>query len=491
MTSNHLTERVQRFLDEELGYFIGNDWLLDKANAAPVVDPSTEDEITTVPHGSDSAVAAAFEAGEKAGSAWRNEDFYSRYRALGALADLVYEHVEDLAVIDSLDSGNPLVAMRRDVHEGAKQLRYIAAMGLSVRGETMPGTVERLHYTLREPFGVVGRIIPFNHPAMFAIAKIAAPLIAGNTVVLKPAEQTPLSALYLGKLLAEALPPGVVNIVTGGADAGRAIVRHPRIRRISFTGSVETGRAIQRDAADVGVKHVSLELGGKNPMVVCNDASLEKAAKAAVTGMNLTVCQGQSCGSNSRIFVHEELYEAFAELVSKQLSELRLGPAYLPDTQMGPVVDQRQFSKVMGYVELAKRDARILSGGSDAKSAGGGRGYFIQPTLVDGVDFTHALGQEEIFGPVITMFKWSDLEEIVQSANAVSYGLTASIWTDSLDIAHRAASRIEAGYVWVNEHGPHYVGTPFGGYKESGVGKEEARDEIEGYLQTKSVHIAF
>jgi acyl-CoA reductase-like NAD-dependent aldehyde dehydrogenase len=306
---------------------------------------------------------------------------------------------------------------------------------------------------------------------------------------MKPAPQTPLSCLALGELFAQAFPPGVMNIVTGGAAAGDALVRHPLVKRIAFTGSVRTGLAIQRSAAESGhVKNVSLELGGKNAMIVFPDVDVATAVEAAVFGMNLSVCQGQSCGSNSRIFVHERLHDDFVEALAARLDEFRVTLAYSEDADMGPLVSAAQLERVAGYVDSGQAEgARLVTGGGHPQEAPGG-GYFIRPTLFDGVEQTMSLAKEEIFGPVISVLRWSDYEQVVAEANAVEFGLTASIWTNDLTLAHKTAELLEAGYVWINDSTIHYVGTPFGGVKNSGVGREESEEELLSYLEQKVVH---
>jgi acyl-CoA reductase-like NAD-dependent aldehyde dehydrogenase len=337
---------------------------------------------------------------------------------------------------------------------------------------------------------VVARIVPFNHPAMFAITRVLPALIAGNTVVLKPAEQTPLSALALAEIVREVFPPGVFNVISGGIEAGEALVAHPEVKRIAFTGSVPTGMAIQRTAAGAAVKHVSLELGGKNPMIVFPDADLEQAVEGAVMGMNFGVCSGQSCGSNSRVFVHADVYEDFLAKVGERLERISVGAAYAEGTEMGPVVSEAHHRRVLGYMESGREEgARLLTGGGrPAPDAAPEGGFYLRPTLFGDVTAEMKIAREEIFGPVIAAASWSDYDDVIRRANEVDLGLTASVWTNDLTIAHRAADALESGYVWVNDHGPHYWGTPFGGFKNSGIGREECIEEYESYLELKAVH---
>jgi betaine-aldehyde dehydrogenase len=342
-----------------------------------------------------------------------------------------------------------------------------------------------------QPYGVVGRILPFNHPISFAAGKIAAPLVAGNTVVLKPAEQTPLSALLLGRIAEECLPPGVVNVVTGdGPNCGGALVRHRDVRRIAFTGGVPTGQAIMQAA---GIKAVSLELGGKNPLIVFPDVDLEKAAAAAVAGMNFTVSQGQSCGSNSRVFVHRDVEGRFMQAVVARIGRIKVGLAEREDTEMGPVVSRAQYERVMGYVESGKQEGtRLVAGGKHCSDPALARGYFIEPTVFDRVTHGMKIEQEEIFGPVMSVLAWHDREQMLREVNGVQYGLCANVWTRDISTALRLADEIDAGYVWINGHGgKRFKGAPFGGYKNSGIGREHSLDELLSYCQVKNVNVAY
>ncbi|HKQ00434.1 MAG TPA: aldehyde dehydrogenase family protein, partial [Actinomycetes bacterium] len=418
---------------------------------------------------------------------WAARQPLERAEALRAFAARVRELAPELCRIDAEDCGIPIRTMEAEVRTGASYLDYFAGLVLELKGQTIPATVGNLHYTVREPFGVVGRIIPYNHPVMFACEKIAAPLAAGNAVVLKPAEQTPLSALRLAALALEVLPPGLVSVLTGdGQTTGAAIVAHPAIQRLAFTGGVATGQEVLRASA-ASLKEVSLELGGKNPMIVFPDAAVDAAAEAAVTGMNFQISAGQSCGSNSRILVHRDLYEPFLERFLARVRAIRLGPAVDPQTEMGPLITDTHRDRVCGYIRSATEEgARLLSGGSVPQDRAG---YFVEPTVFDRVSPGMRIAEEEIFGPVVTLFAWDHVDEMLQLANGVRYGLTANIWTNDLRQGHRVAAALEVGYVWVNGNGRHYVGTPFGGYKASGIGREESIDELFSYTRVKTVNV--
>jgi 2-formylbenzoate dehydrogenase len=362
---------------------------------------------------------------------------------------------------------------------------------MELKGETIPASTDHLHYTMREPYGVVARIVPYNHPLMFTAGRSVAPLIAGNCLVVKAPDQTPLSSLRLSELMADVFPPGVLSILTGGGGrAGEAMVRHRDIRRIAFIGSPGTGRAIQRAAAETAVKNVTLELGGKNPMIVFPDADLDAAVKAAVFGMNFHWTGGQSCGSTSRLLLHESLAEQLLPRIIAEVEAIRVGSPMDPATEMGSMVSKAQYDKVMRYIGYGHEDgARLLTGGGRPEGPEFSRGHFIAPTVFADVRPDMRIAQEEIFGPVLSVLTWSEERELIEIANGVEYGLTASIWTRDLATAHRIAGKVEAGFVWINSTSRHFPGAPFGGYKESGVGREEGLEEVLGFTQTKTVNL--
>ncbi len=476
--------------DRQFKLLIGGD-LCDAAGGATfeTLNPSTGEVLAQAPLATQADVERAVGAGKAAQPEWEQIGVRGRRDYFDKLASAVEARATELAMLDAIDCGNPFNAMLFDLKISGWNIKDWPALALAFTGDVVPEASpgQNLHYTLYKPYGVVARIVPFNHPAMFAITRILPALISGNTIVLKPAEQTPLSALAFGEICAEVLPPGVVNVVTGGVETGDALVTHRDVKRIGFTGSTATGLKIQQRIAQFGVKHLSLELGGKNAMVVFPDTDVETVARGAVDGMNMTVCQGQSCGSNSRVLVHERIYEDFIGLVREQLGSIRVGPAYDPEMEMGPVVSEAQRDRVLGYIASGKEEgAKLVVGGGSPPNSNGG--YFVAPTAFADVEMSMRIAREEIFGPVISVLKWSDYDTMIEQANGVEYGLTASVWTSDLDIAHRTAQRLDAGYIWINDSSKHFFGTPFGGTKNSGLGREESTDELTSYYEVKAVH---
>lgn len=479
--------RARRLLDREWTLLVGGR-RTRAAGGATFATPSPYSgaPIAAVPDATREDAGLAVDAALAAAPAWGREAAARRGQYVIQLADALEARAADFAVLDSVDGGAPFRTMLLDVQMAVESMRYFAGLALELKGYTVPASTN-LHFTERQPYGVVGKIIPFNHPLMFAATKIAAPLVAGNAVVLKPAEATPLSALLLADLIAEIFPPGVLNVVTGDGPAlPDAIVRHPKVRRIGFTGSEPTGRAIQRAAAEVGVKHVTLELGGKNALIAWPDADAAEVARAAIQGMNFT-WSGQSCGSTSRVLLHADIADAVLAEVTRLLAGRRYPSPLDPGAVQGTMVSQRQFDRVIGYIDGAVAGgAEVLVGGR--RPAAAERGLFIEPTFLK-ADPSMRVANEEIFGPVASVLRWSDPQDAIRIANSVEYGLTGSVFTRDLGTALRTARALETGYVWVNNAGPHYLGLPYGGWKGSGVGHEESIEELLSYSQVKSVSV--
>lgn len=454
-----------------------------------VEDPSSGQVLASVPECSEEDVDRAVQAAAAAQVEWRALTPRSRAEKLRELAVLIREHREELATLDAWDAGFALPIMRKDVESGAEHLDFMADLALELSGRTVPAS-ENFHYTLSQPYGVVARIAPFNHPFFFASAKIAAPLIAGNAVVLKAPNQTPLSTLRLAELAGQVLPLDLLQVVSGsGHVAGSALVRHPLIRRIGFTGSPETGRAIQRDAANAGVKNVSLELGGKNALIAFEDADPEEIANAAVEGMNFTITAGQSCGSTSRLLLHESLKDEVLGRVAELVDSIRVGHPLDPSTQMGPVISRVQYDKTLNAIATGTSEgASVIAGGGRPGNLGE-EGWFVRPTVLADVAPDSTVGQTEIFGPVLAAMTFRTDEEALAISNNVEYGLTAAIWTNDIRRAHRMARDVEAGFVWINGTSRHYLGLPFGGTKSSGIGREASSEELLSYTEQKSVTV--
>lgn len=456
-----------------------------------IMNPSLDQPISEVPSGDQRDVELAVKAARNAFPAWAKLDIEQRAKYLREFANALLEKKDELGMLDALNSGNPYQSMVQDVKNAVSLLEYYIGIAPELKGETIPTAGGGLNYTRRQPYGVVAQIIPFNHPLSFAAGKIAAPLIAGNTIVLKPAEQTPLSALLMGKIVQGIFPPGVVNILTGdGHNCGASLVQHPFVRRIAFTGGVDTGRRIIKQA---GIKNVTLELGGKNPFIVYPDVNVQEAADAAVLGMNFTRSQGQSCGSNSRVFVHKNIFQPFVDRVIQKVSDIKVGLAYRDDTQMGPVVSRVHYDRVMSYIRSGSEEgAEIVCGGSHSAGPDLQDGYFIDPTVFVNVKHGMTIEKEEIFGPVMSILTWDDENKLLHDVNDVDYGLAANIWTNDIKTALRMADAIEAGYILVNGQGTkRFKGAPFGGYKDSGIGREQCFDELLGFTQIKNVNVRY
>lgn len=487
----NLSSRVSSLIPRSSGLYWGGQWHTPtEVQKLATFNPSTGALLAEVLVGGAAEVDAAVCAARSAGPGWSRVPPLERGRRLREAAMRIRANALELALLDSADCGNPISAMMADAEIAATQLEYFAGLVLEMKGETIPTGNGSLNYTVREPLGVVARIFPFNHPFMFAAGKIAAPLAAGNTVVIKPPEQAPLSTIRLMELLADLFPEGVLNCVTGGRETGAALAAHPDVAAVALIGSVPAGKAVLHAAADT-LKHTLLELGGKNAMVIFPDADFEQAVAGAVRGMNFTWC-GQSCGSTSRLFVHESLHDRFlAALADRVQSMHKPGVATDRRTTMGALASRAQYDRTLGYIQAGLEEgASLVCGGKHPVDPLLSNGFFIEPTIFADVQPSMAIAREEIFGPVLSVFKWNDEDELFAAVNGVEFGLTGSIWTRDLVCAHRAALRLEAGYVWINDCSIHIPGAPFGGFKQSGIGREESKEELLEFTRIKNVNVS-
>ena len=456
-------------------------------------NPATGEELCQVAHAGPEDVDLAVKAARRAfeDPAWRRMSAMDRSMLLYRLADLIERDAHELAVLECLDNGKPATLTRLVEIEGSiKTFRYFAGWPSKFGGETLPvsprGGLQILNYTTREPVGVAALIVPWNYPMSMAAWKIAPAVAAGCAVVLKPAEQTPLTALRLAELALEAgFPAGIINVVTGFGDAGAALVEHPGVDKVAFTGSTEVGKAIVR-ASTGNLKKVSLELGGKSPQIVLPDADLSAAAASIAQGIFFN--QGQTCTAGSRLYAHEAVYDELVEAIAGHARALKIGNGLDEDVNFGPLISEEQWNQVSGYVEIGVNEgARVLTGG--ARPSGLDNGYFFEPTILGDAQAGMRVVREEIFGPVLSALSWKDADQLIAEANNSDFGLSAGIWTNDIKSAHRIAGAVKAGSVWINCFNLVDPATPFGGFKQSGWGREHGRQAMELYSETKSVWV--
>lgn len=469
--------------------FIGGKWV-DAASGKtyPTINPATEETITVIAEAGDPDVNAAVAAARSAFASgpWAEMSASDRGRILWRIGDLVDKHADELAELETLDNGKPIFESRQvDIPLVAEVFRYYAGWATKVHGETVPVRGPFFHYTLREPVGVVAAIVPWNFPLLLTSWKLGPALAAGNTVVLKPAPWTPLTALRLAEIAQEAgLPDGVLNVLTGSTrELGRALVVHPGVDKVAFTGSTATGKDILRNSADT-LKPVTLELGGKSPNIVLADADLEAAVRGAFIG--IFYGKGEVCAAGSRLLVEKRVKDDLLHKLVERAKKLQPADPLDPKTRLGALVSNEQMTKVLGYIEKGKAEgAGLVAGGERA----GSKGYFVQPTVFDGVRNEMTIAREEIFGPVLAAIEFTDVEDAVRIANDTPYGLAAAVWTRDIGKAHRIARRIQAGTVWINTYGNFDAAAAFGGYKQSGYGRELSMHAMEHYTQVKSVWV--
>jgi acyl-CoA reductase-like NAD-dependent aldehyde dehydrogenase len=469
---------------------IDGQWVEGSGRPFDTINPATGEVLTQVAEATkadvDRAVASARKAFEDPAGPWRKMTASERGKVLWRIADLIDKNIEELAELETLDNGKPIFESRYvDMPMVADVFRYYAGWATKIHGETVNAFNNAFTYTLREPLGVVGAIVAWNFPLLLASWKLGPALACGNTVVLKPAEQTPLSMLRCGELMLEAgLPAGVVNIITGGPETGAALVRHPGVDKIAFTGSTSVGKEIMRNSADT-LKRVTLELGGKSPNIVFADSSIDSAVKGALNG--IFYGKGEVCCAGSRLFIEKRVEDEFMTKLLEAGKKIKLGDPLDPKTRLGAVVSETQMKTVLSYIEAGNKEgAKLLAGGKRA-AVNGDHGFFIEPTIFGGVKNDMKIAQEEIFGPVLATLTFDDMDEVADMANKNVYGLAAAIWTNDIKKAHQLSRRLKAGTVWINTYGLMDASLPFGGYKQSGFGRELGMHAIEHYTEMKTV----
>ena len=485
-----ITETVKRPEVKQTQCFIGGQWVpAHNGNTFETINPATEEVIAQVAEGDQKDVDAAVRAGTEAleNGPWSKMDARDRGRLMMRLADLIEEEIDELAALETLDNGKPVKDARNiDLPLVIDCLRYYAGYADKIHGQTIPVRGNFFTYTRKEPVGVVGQIIPWNFPMLMTAWKWGPALAAGCTIVMKPAEQTPLTCLRMARLAQKAgIPDGVINVVPGfGPTAGASVVKHPGIAKGAFTGEHLTAQTIMKDAAAT-LKRLTFELGGKSPNVVFADADIDAAVQGAHFGLYFN--QGQCCCAGSRVFVQESIHDEFMEKMAAANNTRRLGDPFDMATEQGPQVDEAQFNKIMKYIELGRNEgATCVTGGERF----GDKGYFVEPTLFDGVTDDMAIARDEIFGPVMSVLTFKDADEIIRRANETFYGLAAAVWSRDIGKAHNFANKVKAGTVWVNCYDVFDAAAPFGGFKMSGMGRELGEEGLKAYLETKTVTVA-
>jgi betaine-aldehyde dehydrogenase len=476
-------------LPSNMDLYYGGTWHIPNGGYAPTFDPASGRVLADAPVANATDVDSCVESAWSAFPSWRTSAAVTRAAALRQIAKVIRSNIADVAMLDSANNGNPVAIIGRNLEYAVDLVDYFATLALEIKGSTYPNTPGALRFSVREPFGVCARLVAYNHPAMFFVAKLAPAIATGNCVVMKAPDQAPLSSLLLMELLDGILPPGVLNLVTGGRECGEALTAHPKVAMVTLIGGPQTGRSIMRTAAD-RLKRVLLELGGKNALIAYPDADLHATASAAVAGMSFAWC-GQSCGSTSRLFLHESIHDQVLEEVLEAARRFVPGVPTKPQTTMGALISRVHLERVMSFIESGVREgARLVLGGKRPASAELQAGNFLEPTIFADVRPEMRIAREEIFGPVLSVLRWSDEEEMLAAVNGVDYGLTAAVFTGNTAHGLALANRIEAGCIGINNIAFHALGSPFGGYKQSGIGREECIEELLEFTQLKTLSVS-
>ena len=468
------------------GTYVNGMWF-NEPKTYEVINPSNNSVLAKIPVSSNEELELAVQSATKAQKEWAKVSISKRADLILKLCSRIEDRVEEFALMDTYNAGNAITFARKDVLQAVANMKYFAGLVREVKGETFSMEPKHLNFSRQQPYGVVLKINSFNRPFRWCAEKLAAPILMGNAVIIKNSEQAPISSLKFCELLDGLFPNGLINVVTGGADVGSFLVKHPLVKRIAVISSVQTGIAIAKDAAPL-LKNISLELGGKNPLIVFDDADIDFAVDLTIKGMRFDT-KGESCSSPSRILVHKKLHDKYLETLITEVKKIPVGLPWIDTNVVGPVVSKKQFDSVHRFIQSGiKEGAKLELGGDSPKTEDLKDGFFINPTIFSKVTPTMTIANQEIFGPVISVMSWGNYEEMMNIANSTDYGLTAGIVTNSLNNAMKTAEEIECGYVWINAAG-RYAGAPYGGWKLSGIGVEECYDELKSYSRVKNINM--
>ena len=468
------------------GTYVNGMWF-NEPKTYEVINPSNNSVLAKIPVSSNEELELAVQSATKAQKEWAKVSISKRADLILKLCSRIEDRVEEFALMDTYNAGNAITFARKDVLQAVANMKYFAGLVREVKGETFSMEPKHLNFSRQQPYGVVLKINSFNRPFRWCAEKLAAPILMGNAVIIKNSEQAPISSLKFCELLDGLFPNGLINVVTGGADVGSFLVKHPLVKRIAVISSVQTGIAIAKDAAPL-LKNISLELGGKNPLIVFDDADIDFAVDLTIKGMRFDT-KGESCSSPSRILVHKKLHDKYLETLIAEVKKIPVGLPWIDTNVVGPVVSKKQFDSVHRFIQSGiKEGAKLELGGDSPKSEDLKDGFFINPTIFSKVTPAMTIANQEIFGPVISVMTWENYDEMMSIANSTKYGLTAGIVTNSLSNAMKTAEEIECGYVWINAAG-RYAGAPYGGWKLSGISVEECYDELKSYSRVKNINM--